>query len=305
MTKDLGDPRSRDIGDIGPVIASIGAIEKGTSQEEQLEIWKSKTITMPAEDGECHDCGKYMPDHPQVMASYKVWIEKPGNTHALFLPLLCNCPFTTAYAKERRERDSGLHPDSTRSFSNFDTRVGEHTTQCNDPSCEGCYQVLQEAYDKALRLTESNDIPVLTLVGPVGVGKSHLLASACRQALDLGRSARYETSSSIMDTLRSVFSNDGDSLEGYMKWYESKWMLAIDDLGMERGTDFVQERLTMLIEYRIQHRMRTMVSTNLIKSEVEDRYGSRLASRLFSTNDDLIDSEFLIINNVPDYRAKK
>ncbi len=90
-----------------------------------------------------------------------------------------------------------------------------------------------------------------------------------------------------------------------MKWYESKWMLAIDDLGMERGTDFVQERLTMLIEYRIQHRMRTMVSTNLIKSEVEDRYGSRLASRLFSTNDDLIDSEFLIINNVPDYRAKK
>ena len=154
-------------------------------------------------------------------------------------------------------------------------------------------------------MTESNDIPVLTLVGPVGVGKSHLLASACRQALDLGRSARYETSSSIMDTLRSVFSNDGDSLEGYMKWYESKWMLAIDDLGMERGTDFVQERLTMLIEYRIQHRMRTMVSTNLIKSEVEDRYGSRLASRLFSTNDDLIDSEFLIINNVPDYRAKK
>jgi len=290
MTKDLGDPRSRDIGDIGPVIASIGAIEKGTSQEEQLEIWKSKTITMPAEDGECHDCGKYMPDHPQVMASYKVWIEKPGNTHALFLPLLCNCPFTTAYAKERRERDSGLHPDSTRSFSNFDARG---------------YQVLQEAYDKALRLTESNDIPVLTLVGPVGVGKSHLLASACRQALDLGRSARYETSSSIMDTLRSVFSNDGDSLEGYMKWYESKWMLAIDDLGMERGTDFVQERLTMLIEYRIQHRMRTMVSTNLIKSEVEDRYGSRLASRLFSTNDDLIDSEFLIINNVPDYRAKK
>ena len=290
MTKDLGDPRSRDIGDIGPAIASIGSAENETSREEQLEIWKSKTITMPAEDGECHDCGKYMPDHPQVMASYKVWIEKPGNTHALFLPLLCNCPFTTAYAKERRERDSGLHSDSTRSFSNFDARG---------------YQVLQEAYDKALRLTESNDIPVLTLVGPVGVGKSHLLASACRQALDLGRSARYETSSSIMDTLRSVFSNDGDSLEGYMKWYESKWMLAIDDLGMERGTDFVQERLTMLIEYRIQHRMRTMVSTNLIKSEVEDRYGSRLASRLFSTNDDLIDSEFLIINNVPDYRAKK
>ena len=288
--KDLGDPRSRDIGDIGPAIASIGSAENETSQEEQLEIWKSKTITMPAEDGECHDCGKYIPDHPQVMASYKVWVEKPGNTYALFLPLLCNCPFTTAYAKERRERDSGLHPDSTRSFSNFDTRG---------------YQVLQEAYDKALRLTESNDIPVLTLVGPVGVGKSHLLASACRQALDLGMSARYETSSSIMDTLRSVFSNDGDSLEAYMKWYESKWMLAIDDLGMERGTDFVQERLTMLIEYRIQHRMRTMVSTNLIKSEVEDRYGSRLASRLFSTNDDLIDSEFLIINNVPDYRAKK
>ena len=288
--KDLGDPRSRDIGDIGPALASIGSSENETSQEEQLEIWQSKTITMPAEDGECHDCGKYIPDHPQVMASYKVWVEKPGNTYALFLPLLCNCPFTTAYAKERRERDSGLHPDSTRSFSNFDT-MG--------------YQVLQEAYDKALRLTESNDIPVLTLVGPVGVGKSHLLASACRQALDLGMSARYETSSSIMDTLRSVFSNDGDSLEAYMKWYESKWMLAIDDLGMERGTDFVQERLTMLIEYRIQHRMRTMVSTNLIKSEVEDRYGSRLASRLFSTNDDLIDSEFLIINNVPDYRAKK
>jgi DNA replication protein DnaC len=133
------------------------------------------------------------------------------------------------------------------------------------------------------------------------------LEAACRQALDLGKSARYELSSSIMDNLRSVYSNSDNtySMADWMQWYSTKWLLAIDDLGTENGTDFVQERVTMILEYRIKNNLRTILSSNEVKGEVENRFGSRVASRLFSSNQHLSDSEVLIINNVPDYRAKK
>ena len=90
-----------------------------------------------------------------------------------------------------------------------------------------------------------------------------------------------------------------------MRWFSRQWLWAIDDLGLENGTDFVQERLTMILEDRIQNRMRTIISTNLTKDEVEDRYGARLASRMFSYNDSVQDSEVFFIHGVSDYRDTK
>ena len=112
-------------------------------------------------------------------------------------------------------------------------------------------------------------------------------------------------SSRVMDNLRSVYSSNSDeTMAWWMNWYSRQWLLAIDDLGLENGTDFVQERLTMILEDRIQKRMRTIISTNLTKPEVEDRYGARLASRLFSHNDLVEDAEVFYIHGVSDYREQ-
>ena len=291
--------------DVGPIVRvasqELAKGSEGETQEEKMDrirkaVQGAMGEPMP-EEAQCTDCRKYDGTHPRVKEILGERVARAGGNHAVVLGVECSCKQTREFEIERRWMQSGLQRDgeainTINTFSNFDNRG---------------YPVLQEAYEKALRLTENPDHFVLTLVGPVGVGKSHLLEAACRQALDLGKSARYELSSSIMDNLRSVYSNSDNtySMADWMQWYSTKWLLAIDDLGTENGTDFVQERLTMILEYRIKNNLRTILSSNEVKGEVENRFGSRVASRLFSSNQHLSDSEVLIINNVPDYRAKK
>ena len=300
--KDLGDPRSTDIGPLRNAIMmkdinnpSAGEGETPAEREARIReaVQKACVVPMPDKDeGQCPDCRKFDITHPKVKECFQLKLDHAGGNRSVLLGADCRCPQTRESEDQRRRMQSGLpnHPDRTRSFTNFLTRGSD---------------VLQEARQKALSLTENPSIPVLVLCGRAGIGKSHLLEAACWEALNAGHSARYEMSSRIMDNLRSVYSSNSDeTMAWWMNWYGRQWLLAIDDLGLENGTDFVQERLTLIVEDRIQKRMRTIISTNLTKPEVEDRYGARLASRLFSHNDLVDDAEVFYIHGVSDYREQ-
>ena len=297
--EEIDDPRSTDIGAVGEAIkvksASNLSENTGETREEYEArigpMLKAAWVAPLPEEAQCSSCNKYDGTHPEVKEVMAQKIARANGRTSVVLGGYCLCAQTREAEIDRRWQQSGLikHLDKTRTFANFLTRDS---------------LILQEALQKAVSLTQSPPCPILVLVGGVGVGKSHLLEATCREALSLGRSARYELSSSIMDNLRSVYSDRSDtSMSWWMKWYSTKWLLAIDDLGLESGTDFVQERLTMIIEDRIHSGLRTLVSTNLLKEEVQNRYGARLASRLFSYNTDLQDSEVMMIHGVKDYRA--
>ena len=57
---------------------------------------------------------------------------------------------------------------------------------------------------------------------------------------------------------------------------------------MERRTEYVVEEFTKLIEKRIQYggiNSRLAIATNLDAQAMEERYGSRIADRLWSRSD--------------------
>ena len=55
----------------------------------------------------------------------------------------------------------------------------------------------------------------------------------------------------------------------------------VDDLGAERTSDWVIERINVLLDRRLREGKKTMVTTNLLTlGEVGTRYGARTASRL-------------------------
>ena len=297
--EEIYDPRSTDIGAVGQAIkvksASNLSEDTGETREEYEArigpMLKEAWVAPLPEEAQCSACHRFDGTHPEVREVMAQKIERGKGNASVVLGGYCNCDQTREAEIDRRWQQSGLtqHLDKTRTFANF---------------LIGGQPILQKVHDKALRLTQNPSSPILLLVGGVGVGKSHILEGACREALNLGRSARYELSSSIMDNLRSSYSaNTSETMTYWMQWYRSKWLLAIDDLGLESGTDFVQERLTMILEERIHNRLRTIVSTNLTKDDVEYRYGARLASRLFSFNPENDDSEVVVISGVPDYRS--
>lgn len=137
---------------------------------------------------------------------------------------------------------------------------------------------LKEAHDAAVEMADGKaKYTFLTFKGPSDRGKSHLLIGICRHWLAQGRLARYAFVPLLLDELRAGFRQGGDGT------YEERWqkflnipLLALDDLGTENSTPWVQERLDTLIDYRLVNGLFTVITTNLLLEELPPRIASRL-----------------------------
>ena len=143
----------------------------------------------------------------------------------------------------------------------------------------------------------------LVFTGPVGVGKSHLLEAICRENLIQGHSSRYDITADWLVRLRHSFdANADESLYDLLVWYQRLDLLALDDLGLEKPTDWAIERLTTVVDERIRNGSRLVVASNQTKAELAIAMGNRLSSRLFGTNPELGDVKVIVIQG-QDYRA--
>jgi DNA replication protein DnaC len=137
---------------------------------------------------------------------------------------------------------------------------------------------LKEAYEEARLMAAGEYLkPFLTLMGPSDNGKTHLLIAICRSWLEQGKLARYAFVPLLLDELRAGFAQGNDGI------YEERWknflnvpLLALDDLGTENPTQWAQEHLDTLIDYRMVNGLFTVVTTNLTFDELQTRIGSRL-----------------------------
>jgi DNA replication protein DnaC len=137
---------------------------------------------------------------------------------------------------------------------------------------------LKEAYEEARLMAAGEYLqPFLTLMGSSDNGKTHLLIAICRSWLEQGKLARYAFVPLLLDELRAGFAQGNDGT------YEERWkkflnvpLLALDDLGTENPTQWAQEHLDTLIDYRMVNGLFTVVTTNLTFDELQTRIGSRL-----------------------------
>lgn len=132
--------------------------------------------------------------------------------------------------------------------------------------------------DGDLRRGDVCGAPGLVFVGPVGVGKSVALAvalvEAARRTLQGGR---YWPVAQLLEAMRpSEGREPGVSLQDVAEVP----LLALDDLGVERVTDWAGERLDMLIDARYEAMLPILAATNLTRRELEEVLGSRITSRL-------------------------
>jgi DNA replication protein DnaC len=104
------------------------------------------------------------------------------------------------------------------------------------------------------------------LVGPCGVGKSHLSAAALTEMITIyGINGMWLNMRSYLDDLKNVFARGvpNDITERVI----DDEILVLDDLGSARKTDFSEEMTAQIIEARHQRHMSTIFSTNLAFKE--------------------------------------
>lgn len=119
---------------------------------------------------------------------------------------------------------------------------------------------------------------LLTLAGPPGTGKSHLLLGIAWELVERGCLVLYRRQPDLMLELRKSFESHGfeSTQRGFM---EAGW-LVIDDLGIEGLTEWGRGVLDSLIDYRWSHRLPLAVGTNLKSSDLSPRLADRLNDRM-------------------------
>ena len=116
--------------------------------------------------------------------------------------------------------------------------------------------------------------------GGTGLGKTHLSLAVMNKVTEKGYSVFYGSADNIIKQMeKERFGRSNGDIEEEI---ENADLLIIDDLGTEFRTAFSETAVYQIINNAILNSKPMIISSNLSITELEERYGQRVVSRLNS-----------------------
>jgi len=122
----------------------------------------------------------------------------------------------------------------------------------------------------------------LMLIGETGCGKTHLAAAVANELVARGVDPLFLVVPEFLDQLRGSYrrENEGlDETELVRRAYAAP-VLVLDDLGAHNFSEWVQNKLFTIVNYRLNNELPCVITTNLPPEELNDCIGIRTTSRL-------------------------
>ncbi|MCB4365740.1 ATP-binding protein [Hydrogenophaga taeniospiralis] len=121
----------------------------------------------------------------------------------------------------------------------------------------------------------------LTMIGPPGVGKTHLGAAMVRQTIVGGSRAKYTTCRDLIRALRATWRRDSpQSEDDVINGFAYTGLLVVDEVGTGMGTEAEVTQLLDVLDRRYQVGGPTAFATNLQLPELRGVIGDRAFDRL-------------------------
>lgn len=129
----------------------------------------------------------------------------------------------------------------------------------------------------------------LLLMGPVGVGKTHLAVAILHGLIEKGVPCLFYEFGALLKQIQDSYNavSNTSEMRVLSPVYQAE-VLVLDELGASKPTDWVRDTMMQIIGQRYNDRRLTIFTTNYLDARrqpseetLEDRVGVRLRSRLY------------------------
>ncbi len=161
-------------------------------------------------------------------------------------------------------------------FANFDHQISKSTEKA-----------LAKVMDYIVNWRENREAGRgLYFCGGVGTGKTHLAVAVMNELMQRKRvPSLFVTVPEFLDNLREAYMIPGRDLDEWMDTVKNADLLVLDDLGSERPTEWVRERLFVIVNHRYREALPTLFTSNIGPRDLATQLGERTASRIIAMCD--------------------
>ncbi len=224
----------------------------------------------------CEHCNKYIAaitvEVPQLCIKNKI------------LPT-CECVVEREEAKIREAQNFAKKREIEKLFSisNLGERFSKSTFESflDRNGSETAYKV---AVNYVKTFKEWNGESLL-LWGEPGNGKTHLAAAIVNELSKKGYIVVFQSVPELLQRIRSTFNSENKENETQiMRALLECDLLILDDIGAEKTTEWVEEKLFNIIDGRYRKELPTLYTSNLEPKELKNQVGKRSYDRMVETS---------------------
>lgn len=119
------------------------------------------------------------------------------------------------------------------------------------------------------------------LMGSRGVGKTHLMVALLKESIRRGHlSVCMKSVPRMLMEIRNNMKNVQGGELAYMERVTGYGLLFLDDLGVEKPSDWVLQTLYLIVDQRYNDNQPLVISSNFDLDEIATRLDDRIASRI-------------------------